>query len=72
MLALVVVQPLDLDIEESLRIHIDATIPLHDERKVHLVGVLHIHELFLKDRIGGKWFEAAQFVQIALPSPADL
>ena len=72
MLALVFMQALDLDVEESRGIDDDTAFAGDDLGEVDLVGVLHFHELLLELGILGQGLESTQFVEIALPAAADL
>ena len=67
MLALVLVQALDLDVEERVWRHVDAALGLDDGGKVHLVGALDRHELLLESGVVRLLFQPAQPVEIGHP-----
>ena len=72
MLALVLVKTLDLDIEESRGIHLNAALIPDNTGKINLVGVLHGHELLLKDRILGIRLQPSKLIEVAFPAVANL
>ena len=72
MLALVLVEALDLDVKEGGRVHVDPAFALDDAREVDLVRMLHGHEPLLELRISGIRFQPAQLSEITFPTPADL
>ena len=62
MLALVLVESLDLDIKEGRGIDLDAALLPDDAGEIHLVGMLHLHELPLEFGVLGIGLQTAEFV----------
>ena len=70
-LALVFMQPLDLDIEERGRIDRDAAFIEDDLGQANLVGMFHRHEFVLESGIVGPLLQPAKLVEISRPTVAD-
>ena len=67
MLTFVLVQTLDLDIENRLRVDLDTGTPLHKLRQTNLVGQLNVAIRLTELRVIGIFFEVDQLVEIVGP-----
>lgn len=66
-LTFVLVQTLDLDIENRLRVDLDTGTPLHKLRQTNLVGQLNVAIRLTELRVIGIFFEVDQLVEIVGP-----
>ena len=71
-LALVLVQALDLDVEEGVGRNQDPALALDLRGEEHLVLPLDRHELRLEGRLIGPFLELAELVEVAHPAVANL
>ena len=70
-LALVLVQTLDLYIEERIRADADAAAILDDLGEAHFVAAFDVVEALLEGAVRGEFFEAAELRGIFEPAGAD-
>ena len=70
-LAFVFVQTFDVHVEKCGGIYLDPAIPLDNARKIDLVGLLDVDEIYLELRVVRVGFKGAKLVEIAFPAMPD-